>query len=1645
MDGVWSQTQKVLIEVAFYTIPGVSGREIVGEHIAMSGDTIVLGSNRNVMRILRRKEGVWSHEQTIAIDGKPALRHNFAIAMDDRTLAISSVSLHWNEEDRRFSDVNVFEREGDVWVRGAQLRAPAQVVGERFGSCLALEGDNLLISCPNKKAKSASSEEDDKVAQGMVYHFRKSGGDWNYSAEFSHIGDADIYVFASEIALHNNHVLAVSVSDGPTVKKLTYAATSFRLPAPATAVMPDVPEYWIGGMPNGDENLTSPLRIADVQVWNAARSGQVIKDTMYLPLIGREFDLAGYWRMGAILPGDTRKVVDFSRHNHDAPVHGDAFVAAAILGRNLRMKIKGKPVKADRFTNDDLVAVTSGGSYVERFEFKLDRDASEDASEADRHPVPPAGLFTFDVWGKQSRGAVTCFAQKVNEATDVQADFGLQVEPFVPLHKKTPPGEDIWYVAECNYQIPSNVTLLRSFGLEILDSKFDWDQLSIRNYTITNVSESITQAEYIEHDVSLVAQSDDTLAEAALFKLGKLEVKEGALWREKAALEMQLHHPDRWKILLERKKKDIADKKIELANSDTPIKQAKKELEYAQNHARFYYDSSYRSRGGIAWGRIGKSDYHGTGWDGIISSVKIPEGLVVTLFDGAAQTGDKLKLTEDCDYVGGTGKHFNDRTTSVLVSTTGGYTSKDDIQRAIHAAEVAQAAFRAELKVLQNDYDEMLDAQHSNRRALENRLDAVKDALRDITGKMAPLNGTVLTGIAAVQQTSHTMNTLATNAGLTTFGAMLRSVRPSGKMTVLDSCEGNLRFSYMDEDCRMRAAAYDTRADYKNSKFEEWLPDGLRAAVDFQHKDAVIKLQNPVELPSTWTIEAWVLLPLRRGLDDVWSPETYWTGLAGSADGAEAMIAVQSNPDQGAHLLGTRVGGVFSSSGYDLTLLGTGWHHITAVGEKGLMTFYVDGAPVSPTVTNISAKQPMITQTAVAHIGSLQGGEQFGKVAEICVWGKALPASEVAANALVTPSGNEPELLAYFPLQEAKGNEINDVTGNNHKGVLSGGSWGGCAAPIGYLGRNVVKSALVTYEYSQVTTVGRHKETVMRQGHAYCTEKGVEIVPDRPIEELDLIWVGNCQFEPTLLGYIEGPPPIPSENLTEKANYAGATSVKLTQSDDVDFSWNRSEDAGMVAKTKFFAGAKDKGSTIIGISKLLYEYETGASGEIDTEYGQTAKSKIASHMKTSTTNALALRGTQEKTAKFPALGKRFIPKNVGYALVISGLADVFISKLRRSGRMVAYETVPVEDVAPDINTITFLMNPAYTMAGSLDGLTGSKATSDRFFKHVPEMRSQYGSRYPASYLRLQEAYALKSQIDRQDQERASYFENFQSDKVDILSLRDEASKGNKVGSMAVPGETGNGSSGKALSDKDKKDAEIAQAEQVQKQCSANKTKTKAAADKKHAQIKTELEKRKDKGHAGSGFAYWQESMEAIQSRSGKRNIVNNYVWDADGGMHTESQSFANTSSHTIGGTFSMEGRLGYKGDIAGEGVKVALEASAGFKLTQTLTKTESITHGLSLDISLSGVESAGVTDHDDYPLMPGEKVDRYRFMSFYLDGDTAHFTDFFNHVVDPEWLASNDEEARALRQAQGKPNIAWRVLHRVTYVERPALMGFGKD
>ncbi|XWK86464.1 MAG: LamG-like jellyroll fold domain-containing protein [Phormidium sp.] len=658
-----------------------------------------------------------------------------------------------------------------------------------------------------------------------------------------------------------------------------------------------------------------------------------------------------------------------------------------------------------------------------------------------------------------------------------------------------------------------------------------------------------------------------------------------------------------------------------------------------------------------------------------------------------------------------------------------------------------------------------------------------------------------------------------------------------------------------------------------------------------------------------------------------------------------------------------------------------------------------------------------------------------GQMAEFRFWNRARTPEEIKADLNKRLTGQESGLAIYLPLDGIVSGKVLDYVGANDGTVTEATVVEESNVPWGGIG-----SAVVSAEYSTIDidpTTGQ-KTAMMRRLFAAPTLNGVNLLSDKPLETLELKWIGNAQFAPTLLGYIEGAPPVPSENLTLADDYNGATSVELTMTEDVEFNWTRSQDSGLGMAAEAFMGAGEVMSMGVGV-EIEVSNRHGFKGNLDFSYQFQNESSITSSSSLSMTDKLELRGTPEADPKFPHLGNRFIPKNIGYALVVSALADVFVTRLARSKKMVGYQVLPVDGIPPDVNTITFLMNPAYTMNGSLDGMTGSSATSNRFFKHVPEMRSQYGSLYPASYYRLQEAYDLKRQIEAEDKRRESYFSNF-----DVRSI-DETSLNRNIDSGAGPATIG------VQREEDKPttvataEEQTARAEEFKAQTAAASQETSSAAKAKQAEIQSKITDQEKQVHATESFAGWQKRMENIQIRAGKRNIVNTYVWDADGGLRTEAQSFANTVEHTIGGSFAMAAGFGAENEFQ-MGFDIELTSQATVNMTQTMSKTETRSKGFELNIDLSGMENKGVTDYNDNPILPGEKVDRYRFMSFYLEGSTQHFQDFFNYVVDPEWLRSNDEEARALRQVQaGKPNKTWRVLHRVTYVERPSLMGFGRD
>jgi hypothetical protein len=1162
-------------------------------------------------------------------------------------------------------------------------------------------------------------------------------------------------------------------------------------------------------------------------------------------------------------------------------------------------------------------------------------------------------------------------------------------------------------------------------------------------------------------------------------------------------------------------------------------------------------------------------------------------------------------------------------------------------RNALNRANDELSAAQAELERL----NQALNANDSQRAAWEQELREVAEKLAAIRTRIASLTTAYLTTVAKANSTAQTMSDLPDQEdprGLTVQGALLPFALPAGRLHLMESCAGRVTLSYLDGDGNLRQTHYDAAYD-ADGKGEEWLPEGYRAALALDGRGLALPLPAGLfdGLNNQITIEFWA-----KGGSDL--PRA--NALLGAFDGEGKRRLCIQLPNENGDVVWEAgqqpANGAIDSlvKAADAGLYRGRWNHWAFVkdGNAGEMRIYLNGKLWVK--SNARAKDgggprtQSLSGVSQAALGgfSRQTPNWHGQLCELRIWSAALGEREIEANSVLTLSGGEPGLLAYYPLSEAQGDQGRDQTGRGRHIAAGGAAWAACTAPIGrpaialpitllgqpmtfdgdydfvqlptlnvdlrdgltiearvtyqgfrnwsrildigngpgkqsillanqgesqklilqvfdeqgavsellaatdlpyaqsthiaatiavdgmahlyingvevasgkvrippsvartsnYIGKSnwgdrlfygqmdyvrlytrpldnaaikqlaqigAAEPAVICAEYSRVRVdAQRRKSVMMLRSLALPTLGGLRLIDEQRIEELEMTWIGNAQIKPTLIGYIEGAPPLPSENLTEEQDYNGATAVELIQSSEVEYSWTRETDTSLGVEAEFLVGVKSETSAGIGMMTSVEEIKTGVGAKASFAYHwQNASTVGASHSLMSS-DRLELRGTQEAEAHFPHLGQRFIPKNIGYALVTSGLADVFVSKLKRSGRMIGYQVLPVEGVPLDVNTITFLINPAYTMAGSLDGLTGSRATSDRFFGHVPEMRSQYGSLYPASYFRLKEAYDLKNQIDQQDKLHESYFNQFNAGYVNEGDIDRQMYSNRKDDKTVQVGGGGSDDQDREIEARKKELADLKKATPVDQAAvdakqreiddleTARKNKAqgqrKEAGEERQNQINATHSDLSDRANASDGFASWQRKLETLQIRAGKRNIVNTYVWDGDGGFHAEEQQFASTVEHSVGGSFDMSLAIGGQMSYAMTKVLVELNAYAGFNMTQTMSKTESSSKGLELHVDLSGVESRGITDYRDHPILPGEKVDRYRFMSFFLENSTNHWHDFFNYVVDPEWLASNDEEARALRQTQSAlPNKVWRVLHRVTYVERPALMGFGRS
>ena len=100
---------------------------------------------------------------------------------------------------------------------------------------------------------------------------------------------------------------------------------------------------------------------------------------------------------------------------------------------------------------------------------------------------------------------------------------------------------------------------------------------------------------------------------------------------------------------------------------------------------------------------------------------------------------------------------------------------------------------------------------------------------------------------------------------------------------------------------------------------------------------------------------------------------------------------------------------------------------------------------------------------------------------------------------------------------------------------------------------------LTTYSVTLNSVTGTLAGEI-NEAYVYVKNNVLTLYAGKKVGDLVLTWVSQEQGDVQIIGYIEGAPPCPMANLTNKPSYAGATSVTFTAPTSVTLKYQKSDD-----------------------------------------------------------------------------------------------------------------------------------------------------------------------------------------------------------------------------------------------------------------------------------------------------------------------------------------------------------------------------------------------------------------------------------------------------------------------------------------------------
>jgi hypothetical protein len=156
------------------TVPDVGPHEGVGDAVAVSGDTAIIGafaknSNTGEAYVFVRSGEMWMQQAVLTVeDSEPGDYFGYSVGIDGDTAIVGALG-----KDNNSGAAYIFVRSGVTWSLQAKLTTPDAAPGSQFGEMVAISGDTVAINLPWLNQQRA------------IYIFTRSGSQWSQQARLT--------------------------------------------------------------------------------------------------------------------------------------------------------------------------------------------------------------------------------------------------------------------------------------------------------------------------------------------------------------------------------------------------------------------------------------------------------------------------------------------------------------------------------------------------------------------------------------------------------------------------------------------------------------------------------------------------------------------------------------------------------------------------------------------------------------------------------------------------------------------------------------------------------------------------------------------------------------------------------------------------------------------------------------------------------------------------------------------------------------------------------------------------------------------------------------------------------------------------------------------------------------------------------------------------------------------------------------------------------------------------------------------------------------------------------------------------------------------------------------------------------------------